>query len=95
MTMLAGIGLRHSHYQELAFSDKREDMAWLEIHSKNFFHVSGMNRLILDSICNKYPVFDGVGLSLGSAHDLDKQHLKQLKTLIDQYQRFTSSSLYR
>lgn len=87
MTTLAGIGLRYPHYQELAFSDKREDVAWLEIHSENFFHLSGMNRLILDSICDKYPVsFHGVGLSLGSADDLDKQHLKQLKTLIDQYQ---------
>ena len=83
----AGIGLRGVHYQEVAFSEKHPDIAWLEIHSENFFAAGGMSHVVLESVCEKYPVsFHGVGLSLGSTDPLDKIHLEHLKTLIDRYQ---------
>lgn len=82
----AGIGLRHPHYQEIAFSPKRDDIAWLEVHSENFFAFGGMSKEILDRVSEHYPLsFHGVGLSLGSAEDLDQEHLNKLKRLHDRY----------
>ena len=80
----AGIGFRHSHYIEII--EKLPEIAWLEIHSENFFADGGMPIHILEKVREKYPLsMHGVGLSLGSSDGLDKNHLVKLKKLVDEF----------
>lgn len=78
--LLTGIGLRAPHYSEVL--EKRPGVAWLEIHAENYFSDGGRALHMLDQIRQHYPVsMHGVGLSLGSADELNWHHLKKLKEL--------------
>ena len=78
---LSGIGLRAPH--QLALLEKRPKVAWVEVHSENYFGEGGKALHTLDQIRHDYPVsLHGVGLSLGSADELNWQHLKNLRELI-------------
>ena len=82
--MAAGIGLRHPHDGLLAREPARDDIPWIEIHSENFLCDGGPRLAALDAVCERYPVScHGVGLSLGSAEGLDKNHLARLNRLFD------------
>lgn len=79
---LAGIGLRAPHVQELLTS--KADVGFLEAHSENYFG-GGQSRKLLKQIAEIYPIsLHGVGLSLGRADDLDQEHIKKLKSLINE-----------
>ena len=81
----AGVGLKPQHFTDIFESDNK--VAWFEIHPENYFSAGGRNHDFLDKIRRDYPLsMHGVGLSLGSADGLDKQHLQQLKQLKDRYQ---------
>jgi uncharacterized protein (UPF0276 family) len=85
-----GIGLRHPHYQQMLA--EKPKIAWLEVHSENFMFKGGPAIDLLSSINEYYPLsFHGIGLSLGSASGLHKDHLKRLKKLTDQFQPFLLS----
>lgn len=78
---LTGIGLRLPHIQR--FLETKPPLAWVEVHSENFFGDGGKNVALLSEIRKHYPVsLHGVGLSLGSTDDLNWQHLKSLRELI-------------
>lgn len=78
---LTGIGLRAQHYAE--FLEKRPKVAWVEVHSENYFGEGGKALQLLETVRRDYPVsIHGVSLSLGSADDLNWQYLKKLKDLI-------------
>lgn len=78
--LLTGIGLRAPHYTE--FLEKKPGVAWLEVHSENYFAEGGKALRILEKVRRDYPIsLHGVGLSLGSADDLNWQHLKKLRDL--------------
>lgn len=80
-----GIGLRSPHYQ--AVIDTQPDIDFFEIHSENYFNAHSKNHYYLEQIASLYPMsFHGIGLSLGSAEPINKQHLKKLKTLVDRFQ---------
>jgi len=77
----AGIGLRSQHHREVL--ERKPAVAWLEVHSENFFGAGGPNLHLLDAIREDYPIsLHGVGLSLGSTDPLNMQHLTRLKELI-------------
>ncbi len=77
----AGIGLRSQHHRD-AF-DSQVQVGWLEVHSENYFGSGGVPLRDLETLRVDYPIsLHGVGMSLGSADELDFQHLKQLKDLI-------------
>lgn len=79
--LLTGVGLRAPHYTE--FIEKHPGVAWLEVHSENYFGEGGRPLHFLETIRRDYPVsLHGVSLSIGSADDLNWQYLKQLKELI-------------
>ncbi|MCX7155592.1 MAG: DUF692 domain-containing protein [Rhodocyclales bacterium] len=81
----AGIGLRAPHYSEVLAT--RPDIAWLEVHSENFFVPGGEALRVLDAVRQSYPVsLHGVGLSLGSSDELNQEHLRKLKVLIERVQ---------
>lgn len=84
-----GIGLRHQHYADVV--DQRPDVGWMEVHPENYFG-GGINRAYLREIAGTYPLsFHAVGLSLGSAQDVDENHLHQIKTLIEEFEPFQFS----
>ena len=81
----AGIGLRAPHYREIA--EQRPTIGWLETHSDNYFGAGGAPLRYLEDLRRDYPLsLHGVGLSLGSADELNPIHLKKLKNLIDAFQ---------
>jgi uncharacterized protein (UPF0276 family) len=78
----AGIGLRAPHCRELV--ESRPDAGWLEVHSENYFGDGGAPLHYLERAREQYPVsLHGVGLSVGSADPLDRDHLHKLKRLVD------------
>jgi uncharacterized protein (UPF0276 family) len=81
----AGIGLRAVHHDELLAD--RAPVGWLEAHAENYFADGGAQLEIIDRIADRYPLsLHGVGLSLGSADALDREHLRRLKRLVDRVQ---------
>lgn len=78
----AGIGLRHRHVPE--FLGGRPAVAWLEVHSENYVVEGGPRLAQLERIRADFPLScHGVGLSLGSAEGLDRDHLARLRGLYD------------
>lgn len=78
----AGIGLRTPHYHELL--NTQPEVAWLEVHSENFFASGGAIAQTMDQVRQDYPIsLHGVGLSIGSTDALNSDHLDMLKDLID------------
>lgn len=81
----AGIGLRHPHQRELLA--RRPTLAFLEVHSENYFGDGGPPHHYLERLRADYPLsLHGVGLSLGGNDPLDTGYLNHLKTLIRRYQ---------
>ncbi len=77
-----GIGLRHPHYGEVLASCPALD--FLEVHSENFFGDGGAALAVLMQARQHYAVsLHGVGLALGSAAGIDRQHLEQLARLVE------------
>lgn len=82
---MIGIGLRAPHYDQIL--EKKPAIDWLEVHTENFLLKGGPLLELLFSISQHYPLsFHGVGLSLGSAKEISKEHLKRIKTLIDRFE---------
>jgi hypothetical protein len=76
----AGIGLRAPHYRDVLV--ERPDVAFLEVHSENYFGAGGLPLAVLDRVRCDYPLsLHGVGLSLGSTDPIDARHLGKLKAL--------------
>ena len=77
-----GIGLRQPHYAELL--NTKPPLAFVEVHSENFFADGGAALAVLHQARAQYPVsLHGVGLALGSAAGLDPWHLERLARLVD------------
>jgi uncharacterized protein len=82
-----GIGLRQAHYNELLWPDDRSaraDLAFVEVHSENFFAAGGAALGVLQAARKRWPLsLHGVGLGLGSAVGIDAQHLQKLAALVE------------
>ena len=77
-----GIGLRQPHYREVF--ERLPALAFLEVHSENFFLEGGASMHALERARAAYPIsLHGVGLSLGSADALAGEHLAKLKRLVE------------
>ncbi|HEY8974773.1 MAG TPA: DUF692 domain-containing protein, partial [Burkholderiaceae bacterium] len=77
-----GIGLRQPHYREVF--ERRPALAFVEVHSENFFLDGGASMHALERARAAYPVsLHGVGLSLASADRLADEHLAKLERLVD------------
>jgi uncharacterized protein len=77
-----GIGLRQPHYREVF--ERLPPLAFLEVHSENFFLDGGASMHALERARAAYPIsLHGVGLSLASADALAGEHLARLKRLVD------------
>jgi len=78
-----GIGLRECYHAAFLDVDREPPVDWLEIHAENYFDRDGPRRRALAAIADRYPIsIHGVGLSLGSAEPVERDHLDQLAMLI-------------
>jgi len=76
-----GLGLRAPHLDHIL--SKKPDVSWFEIVSENYMVDGGRPLHMLDRILDQYRVVQhGVGLYVGSAQGLDREHLRRLKTLV-------------
>ncbi|HEV7606650.1 MAG TPA: DUF692 domain-containing protein [Steroidobacteraceae bacterium] len=81
----AGIGLRAVHHQALL--DERPAVGWIEAHTENYFHEGGPAARALERARANYPLsLHGVGLGLGSADGIDREHLARVKRAIARFE---------
>ena len=77
-----GIGWRHPHYAQVL--ETLPNVAFLEVHSENFFAHGGAALATLVRARQHYDVsLHGVGLGLGSASGMDAWHLDRLQQLVE------------
>lgn len=80
-----GIGLRSPHVAEIAGG--RRDVGWLEILADNYLAEGGRCRRDLERVRENHAcTFHCVGMSVGSADELNDEYLSQIKALADRYQ---------
>ena len=77
-----GIGWRQPHERELL--ERRPTLAFIEVHSENYFAPGGAALAMLERARAAYDVsLHGVGLSLGAAAGVDPWHLDRLASLVE------------
>ena len=82
---VAGIGLRSAHHESLV--QERPAVGWIEAHTENYFQDGGPQLRALERARALYPLsLHGVGLGLGSAAPLDREHLRRVKRAIDRFE---------
>ncbi|MEQ8444240.1 MAG: DUF692 domain-containing protein [Alphaproteobacteria bacterium] len=80
----AGVGLKADHYAEILADDP--DVGWFEVHAENYMGEGGPPHHYLARIRDRYPIsVHGVGLSIGAAHPLNRDHLARLKAVQERY----------
>ncbi|MET0482187.1 MAG: DUF692 domain-containing protein [Aestuariivirgaceae bacterium] len=81
----AGVGLKLEHYA--AIVAERPDIGWFEVHPENYMGAGGPPHHMLSRIRRDYPLsLHGVGLSIGSAGPLDRDHLARIAALVSRYE---------
>jgi uncharacterized protein (UPF0276 family) len=81
----AGAGLKAEH--ALAIFDNPWALDFVEVHAENYMGAGGPPHRLLTDIAEDFPLsVHGVGLSIGGAGPLDRDHLQRLKTLLRRYE---------
>jgi uncharacterized protein (UPF0276 family) len=81
----AGVGLKPEHYHDIITT--APDIGWFEVHPENYMGAGGAPHHYLTRSRARYPIsLHGVGLSIGSAAELDRHHLQRLLSLIERYE---------
>ncbi len=79
-----GVSLKPQHYDDILSG--LPDIGWFEVHAENYMGDGGPPHHYLTRIRESYGLsIHGVGLSIGAAHPLDRDHLARLKALHDRY----------
>ncbi|WP_417836756.1 DUF692 domain-containing protein [Thalassospira tepidiphila] len=80
----AGVGFKAEHAQDIFGAEPA--VGWFEIHPENYMVAGGPRLAMLEELSAHYPVsMHGVGLSLGGGEPLNKNHLADLKRLVDRF----------
>ena len=81
----AGVGLKPEHYRVIL--ETEPNIGFFEVHAENYMGAGGPPHRYLTAIRDRYPLsLHGVGLSIGGAQPLDRDHLLGLKDLVRRYQ---------
>ena len=84
LTASAGIGLKPQHAADLL---DRHAVGFFEVHAENYMGAGGPPHALLRRVRESFPLsLHGVGLSIGGAGPLCKEHLRRLKRLIERYE---------
>jgi hypothetical protein len=85
----AGIGLRLPHLAEVVATQPAA--GWFEIHPENFLANPHARELLLQ-LSERYPIsVHTVGVSIGSACGIDRDHLSRVRALVDRINPFLVS----
>src|SRR5262245_27582651 len=85
LPVAAGVGFKPQHFGEILSG--QQPIGFIEIHAENYMGAGGPAHAQLGRLCSRYALsVHGVGLSIGSAEPLDRDHLARLKLLCDRYQ---------
>jgi uncharacterized protein len=80
----AGVGLKPLHAADLF---DRHGVGFFEVHAENYMGAGGPPHTLLRRVRESFPLsLHGVGLSIGGAGPLSKEHLCRLKYLIERYE---------
>lgn len=80
----AGLSFKPEHFAEITAT--LPDIGFFEVHAENYMGAGGPPHRMLAAICQGYPLsLHGVGLSIGGAEPLDRDHLARLRHLIERY----------
>lgn len=81
----AGACFKAEHFRDIV--NDAPEVSFFEVHAENYMGDGGPPHAQLTKIRQDYALsIHGVGLSIGGAARLDRQHLDRLKTLMDRYQ---------
>ena len=88
-TVSAGTGLKPEHARDIFEQDIFESaraVDFFEVHAENYMGAGGPPHHLLRRVASDYALsVHGVGLSIGGAGPLDRDHLARLKKLIGDY----------
>ncbi|PJK29120.1 DUF692 domain-containing protein [Minwuia thermotolerans] len=80
----AGFGLRHPHVLQVI--DRPPAVDWVEVHTENYMYPGGPRLRQLEAVRERFDLsLHGVGLSLGSVDEPDRDHLKRIRALADRF----------
>lgn len=81
----AGVGFKPAHFNAIVAAPPK--VSFFEIHAENYMGAGGPPHAQLSKLREEYPLsIHGVGLSLGSAAPLDREHVIRLRRLFERYQ---------
>jgi uncharacterized protein (UPF0276 family) len=81
----AGIGLKAEHHAALLRGEA--EVGFVEVHAENVMTAGGPAHAALTRVRERWPLsIHGVGLSVGGAEPLDRDHLRRLRIVLDRYQ---------
>ena len=85
MTPTAGLGFKPQHFSEALASPAVG--LWFEVHAENYMVDGGPRLAMLEQLRRDRPLsLHGVGLSLGSPTEPDRDHVAALKRLVDRFE---------
>jgi uncharacterized protein (UPF0276 family) len=80
-----GVGFKPEHAADALAGG--HGLGYFEVHAENYMGAGGPPHHLLGELRARYPLsLHGVGLSIGSAAPLARDHLGRLKRLIDRYE---------
>ena len=80
----AGVAFKPAHFSDILAAP--QPIGFIEVHAENYMGAGGMPHAQLSRLRESYALsVHGVGLSIGSARRLDRDHLMRLKKLCDRY----------
>lgn len=81
----AGVGFKSEYFSPIAASPP--DVGFFEVHAENFMGAGGPPHAQLTRLRRDYALsIHGVGLSIGGAQPLDREHLRRVKQLVARYE---------
>lgn len=80
-----GVGFKAQHADDAVHGD--HTLGFFEVHAENYMGAGGAPHHVLATLRERYPLsLHGVGLSIGSARPLDRDHLLRLRRLVERYE---------
>jgi len=80
-----GVGFKPQHADDAVSGDHA--LGFFEVHAENYMGAGGPPHRALGLLRERFPLsLHGVGLSIGGARPLERDHLLRLRRLIDRYQ---------
>lgn len=81
----AGVGFKPVHFKEI--NSGPQPVGFFEVHAENYMGAGGPPHAQLGRLREEYSLsVHGIGLSIGSMQDLDREHLSRVKAVCDRYE---------